>query len=234
MTEGCSYLLLPKTKDYNLLKLLNQHGYHRNVVQANTLNVSRNDALAHVVITKGNIMLKRQLTHGLAVMLIVAMLANCGGINTIISSVKKAIPLLQSVGVDVSSANEVISLANQFETDPNAATLGALTLAFDRLVMQAQAIPDSTKRTVVLVILVAANVALQSLAEKYVNRMEARPDDERLGAPMVRATIRSYAKRPRWQCRTSGPIEKYKAGQYAPMEICKKYPDNTQVETRRP
>lgn len=42
-----------------------------------------------------------------------------------------------------------------------------------------------------------------------------------------------FRNRAKITCRASGPVEKYKAGQYAPMSICEKYPDNTEVERRR-
>lgn len=153
-------------------------------------------------------------------------------VRTVISSVNRAIPLLQAAGVDTTDANEIIRLMNEFDANPTAATLSAVTLLFDRMVAKAQTIPEQGKRTVVIVILVAANIALSALAEKYTKIETENPTDPRVGAPAVRMTIRRFASRGNWRCRAAGTVGKYETGQYMPMEMCKKHPDNSVVETR--
>jgi len=152
--------------------------------------------------------------------------------NTVIKYVNRALPMITAVGIDISDAREVIDLMNQFQNDPKAATLSAATLAFDKLVAKVQTIPNTGKRTAIMVLLVSANIALQELAEKYFERAVDNPDDPRLGTPAVRMQIRRFSQKKRWICRAAGPIGKYKAGQFMPMEMCKKYPDSSVVETQ--
>lgn len=152
--------------------------------------------------------------------------------STVISYVNKAIPLLTASGVDISDAQDVIRLMNEFQTNPTAATLSAVTLAFDKTVAKAQTISNQGKRTAVIVILVAANIALTSLAEKLLNKAAENPTDARLGAPATRMQIRRFANKPKWQCKATARVENYKAGDLMPMEMCKKYPDSGVVETQ--
>lgn len=171
----------------------------------------------------------------LALVLILSLVSfniGCDNAKTVIKYVNRAIPLLTAVGVDISDAREVIDLMNQFDQNPTAAILSATTLAFDRMVAKAQQIPEKGKRTVVMVILVGANIALQELADKYFAKATEKPDDPRLGAPAVRMQIRRFAQKKRWTCRAAGTVGKYQAGQYMPMEMCKKFPDNSVVETQ--
>lgn len=156
----------------------------------------------------------------------------CDNAKTVIKYVNRALPLLTAVGVDISDAREVIDLMNQFDKDPSAAILSATTIAFDRLVAKAQQIPEQGKRTVVMVILVGANIALQELADKFFEKSLAKPDDPRLGASSVRMQIHRFSQKKSWTCRAAGTVEKYQAGQYMPMEMCKKFPDNSVVETQ--
>lgn len=174
----------------------------------------------------------RRLTALVLVLALLSFNTSCDGAKTVIKYVKRAMPLLSAAGVDLSSAQEVINLMTQFETNPSAAILSATTIAFDRLVVKAQQIPEQGKRTVVLVILVAANIALQELANKWLDKELENPNDPRLGAPTTRASIRRFAVKSQWNCRATSNLGKYKAGQYMPMEMCKKYPENAVVETQ--
>jgi hypothetical protein len=169
--------------------------------------------------------------RSLALSLILSLLlwtVSCGSadINTVIKYTQRALPLLSAAGVDLANAQQVIDLANQFQADPQAATLAAITLAFDRVIAQAQGIPDQGKRTVVLVALVAANIALHELADKYLALLNANPGDPRLGAPRERMTLSQRARRKPWACRNS------QTGKFEKMRFCEKNPSISTVETR--
>lgn len=172
----------------------------------------------------------RQLTRALALFLtltltLASIACDSASINTVIKYTQRALPLLSAAGVSLANAQQVIDLSKQFQTNPQAATLSAITLAFDRLVAEAQGIPEQGKRTAVLVALVAANIALQELADKYLARVAANPNDPRLGAPQVRATLRHRAQREPWACRNA------QTGKFEKMEFCKAHPERSVVET---
>jgi hypothetical protein len=160
----------------------------------------------------------------LAAMLVFCLfLASCDKLKTVTSSVKRAIPLLQAEGISVKNADEVLRLITLFDADPQAATLDALTLAFDGLTADAREIANPTKRTVVLVVLVGANIALQAMAEEYIKKVSVT------AAMSVGAqdnNLRGFASREKWQCRSS------QTGRYVPMSYCKEHPDVSTVESR--
>lgn len=175
-------------------------------------------------------------SRAIALLVIISLLSFAGTCeqkaSTVITYVNRAIPLLTASGVDISDAQEVIRLMNEFQTDPTAATLSAVTLAFDRTVAKAQKIQDQGKRTAVIVVLVAANIALTSLAQKYLTKANENPGDPRLGAPVVKMQIKRFANKAVWQCQATATIEKYSAGDFMPMEMCKKFPDSGVVVTQ--
>jgi len=146
-------------------------------------------------------------------------------IDDVISSVEAAVPLLQAEGVDTKLATDVLDLARKFKTDPTAATLEACTIAFDKLTARAQQIANPTKRTAVLVALVAANITLQKLAQKYLTLSTRHPSDTRLGGANTRVALSKVAHRAAWRCRDAS------GGQYRDMEFCKAHPDTSVVET---
>lgn len=149
------------------------------------------------------------------------------GLNTARPFVARARPTL------LNEFDELHGIATRFEAavkeaDSELGTdlLGDLIDRFDTIV------PKLADNTIVLIALEVVNVALRYLAAKYETHVDAGTGSAVAGD----AKIRAYGRRKPWRCRAAGAVilgeKNYKAGQYVPMEACKKFPDTTTVETR--
>lgn len=163
--------------------------------------------------------------------------------HRVVKEVDAALPILRSNNVDVAILLQVRDKAAKAEEAfkrsdgiAGAELVGQLIDIFENdLLAQINRIQNSTTRTVVLVGLYLVNNRLHDLSDKLAEAAPTVPASRSRSATPTAAATRAIATlrtRKRWSCRASGPLEKYKGGQYVPMEFCKKYPDSTQVETR--
>jgi hypothetical protein len=100
--------------------------------------------------------------------------------------------------------------------------------AWEMILVDVELIQNASTRTIVLVALFVADEAIHDLLDQieiptFAHALQGTQKD-------AVEKLKAFKAKPRLRCRASGPIEKYKAGQFAPMAICQKYPDQTQVE----
>jgi hypothetical protein len=148
-----------------------------------------------------------------------------GAARDVVSALNDISPLLQQAGVSTAKLTQAISIANQlvtsFENNQDADTVAltsSLITAFNALAAESELITNQHTRTLVIVSLGIANVALHYIA----NHVE-RTASGRLGANHV---IPRFNKQKVWACRDA------QSGQYRKMSYCRAHPDVTVVETR--
>lgn len=126
-----------------------------------------------------------------------------------------------------SIAGKLISAVEQSNSTEAADLVTELVPIFTEIV------DEFTDNTKILATLALANIGLAFFANHYKSATasaSARGPVAQSSQKQARAI--AFANRKPWKCRASGPVDRYKAGQYIPMTLCTQFPDNTQVETR--
>ena len=147
----------------------------------------------------------------------------------VVGGLNDTIPIFQANGLDASQlirardyGNQLISKLESTDGENSGPLLTSLINTFSGIVAQTEIIRDPKVRTIVLVSLAVANIALRRLADKL-------DDAEAVvgrGASPDLTTARAFKARKPWRCRNS------QTGRYATMDFCKGHPDISQVETR--
>jgi hypothetical protein len=142
----------------------------------------------------------------------------------VVSALREAGPLLQSLGVPLDKLNVAISagdslvaaLENPSSNTDTKALASNLIHAFEEVVAQTDVIGDANRKTLILAILGIADIALHHIVDSIppTNAVAASPAVLKFKASKV------------WQCRDA------KTGKYQKMSFCKDHPDISVVETR--
>lgn len=145
----------------------------------------------------------------------------------VVSALTDIQPILQQAGLPTDKVAQAITLGNKLvtyleggtTTNPDViATISGLISAFNQLAAQTDLITNQHIKTLVIVSLGIANVALH-----YISNHVERQASGRLGASH---TIAIFNKQKVWACRNA------QTGRYEKMSFCKAHPDVTTVETR--
>lgn len=149
------------------------------------------------------------------------------------TALKAVVPIFSANGIGTMRLAVAIDIADRlitaFETNNNAAALeltSALITEFNALVSQdVVRITNPATRTIVLVGLAVANIALHQISDALAEQPAGvlrRADPS--SAQKVQ-TIVAFGQRKNWRCRNAS------SGKFAPMSFCKQFPANSVVET---
>lgn len=143
----------------------------------------------------------------------------------IVSIAEKTLPIFQTNGVDtallrefIDGAKQLVTAAEQNQTENALALAASLTKAFDEILIQVDLIRDSKIKTLVLVGLEVLNVSLEELAQD----LQGSLPTGRVGGDA--AMVRAFAQRRAWKCRSS------QTGRFEKMKWCAAHPDISTVE----
>lgn len=158
-------------------------------------------------------------------------------VETALRVLDKAIPLFELNGLKTENLKNAIKIGGPLvvalkEGGDFLNQAGAFVNAFEKILADVELIKNPTTRTLVLVGLAVADEAIHDLLDQ----VELPSFAHLLQGDQAQAieTLKAYKAKPRLRCRAAGPVEKYKAGQFAPMDICRKYPAQTVVERVKP
>jgi hypothetical protein len=153
----------------------------------------------------------------------------------VVGGLNDTIPIFQANGLDITQlvrardyGQQLITALETTDGSGSGPLLTSLINTFSGIIASTDVISDPRVRTIVLVSLAVANIALRRLADKLDDAI-ATVGAGGMGAAAGSAdarTARAFKRRPAWRCRNS------QTGRFATMDFCRAYPAISQVETR--
>jgi hypothetical protein len=153
----------------------------------------------------------------------------------VVGGINDTIPIFKANGLDITQlvrardyGQQLITALETTDGSGSGPLLTSLINTFSGIVASTDVISNPRTRTIILMSLAVANIALRRLADKLDDIFVSSGGGQGAAAGMSHdvRVARAFKRRPVWRCRNS------QTGQYAKMEFCKAHPDVSQIETR--
>lgn len=149
--------------------------------------------------------------------------------HEVVGVIDDVVPIFQANGLPTARLTQARGIAAKLEiafrenqSQEALALVSALIPVFQQIVGETTGISNGTTRTIVLVSLAVANVALRRIADK----LAEQPVPESVSASAEAQTVAAFRASKKWRCRNSA------TGRFESMSYCKKNPATSEVETR--